>query len=306
MNWDANENGYDRFEEVRRDLVERSLPNSDSGDNLGSASASRMRRGLLEDITRAAVNYAREAGVSVKDFEYDLLPNALYVVENLEYALTSDSNEGFWTHDPDPMRRIVDDNIPTIWRENLEAAATDYLNLPYRSLLIERVMVDALIAAELYAYGSEMVTKPTHLVRWLRTRSPLHQRHALLGYLKSQFWSAVVLIGLAVLAAKILPSLTGQTVTDWTVGILLGLFVIVFVLETALMPVVWWYQRKDRMKVKELVRRMLATYSELDTTAAISTRRVREVATTAAEAGVVWPSPLFALLDDNIGRLGRL
>ena len=48
------------------------------------------------------------------------------------------------------------------------------------------------------------------------------------------------------------------------------------------------------------------TYSELPPGVAVSTRRLREAASMAADAGVVWPAPLYAMLDDNIARTGRL
>jgi hypothetical protein len=52
--------------------------------------------------------------------------------------------------------------------------------------------------------------------------------------------------------------------------------------------------------------RMTATYGELADGGVVSTRRLREVASSAADAGVVWPGPLFAVLDDNISRGGKL
>jgi len=48
------------------------------------------------------------------------------------------------------------------------------------------------------------------------------------------------------------------------------------------------------------------TYGELNGDGQASTRRLREVAVKAADQGVVWPKPLFLILDDNIARAGRI
>jgi hypothetical protein len=58
--------------------------------------------------------------------------------------------------------------------------------------------------------------------------------------------------------------------------------------------------------VRKLIEAMLTTYTGLDGDGTVSSRRIREVAAKAGDAGVVWPAPLFALLDDNIGRSGGL
>jgi hypothetical protein len=51
---------------------------------------------------------------------------------------------------------------------------------------------------------------------------------------------------------------------------------------------------------------MIHVYSELGSEGALSTKRIREVVSRAGDGGVVWPGPLYAILDDNIGRIGLL
>ena len=75
---------------------------------------------------------------------------------------------------------------------------------------------------------------------------------------------------------------------------------------TVLLPFAWRDQRKSKRTVRDLILSMAHTYAELSGDGAVSTRRVREVAARAADLGVVWPNPLFLILDANIARVGRL
>jgi len=51
---------------------------------------------------------------------------------------------------------------------------------------------------------------------------------------------------------------------------------------------------------------MLITYDELRDGGPVSANRVYDLATAAANTGVSWPAPLFALLDDIKLRGARL
>lgn len=57
---------------------------------------------------------------------------------------------------------------------------------------------------------------------------------------------------------------------------------------------------------RQLAMSMLETYYELDAQGPISAIRVRELAVKSANLGVAWPPALFALLDDIVGRTGRM
>ena len=84
------------------------------------------------------------------------------------------------------------------------------------------------------------------------------------------------------------------------------MFVLDLVVATVTLPFAWRHQRKSRGKVRDLLSVMVSTYSELAGDGQISARRLREVAVRAADLGVVWPAPLFLILDDNIARTGRI
>ena len=77
-------------------------------------------------------------------------------------------------------------------------------------------------------------------------------------------------------------------------------------MSTIFLPWSWRHQYKVRREVIEKLRMMDQTYSERPPGVAVSTRRLREAASMAADAGVVWSAPLYAMLDDNIARTGRL
>jgi hypothetical protein len=51
---------------------------------------------------------------------------------------------------------------------------------------------------------------------------------------------------------------------------------------------------------------MATIYNELRSDGPISAEYIRDRAKQATDEGVVWPAPLFALLDDTVRRTGRL
>lgn len=125
-------------------------------------------------------------------------------------------------------------------------------------------------------------------------------------YIGGQFWGGVILLGLAFLVGTYGPHIIGDTASMWIAGILAGLFVLDLVIATITLPFAWRHQRKGKKQVRDLMVAMAHTYGELSGSGDVSTRRLREVAGKAADAGVVWPKPLFLILDDNIARLGRI
>lgn len=272
-----------------------------------------LRRALLQDVARASMQYASSQGGTRRKFD-ELMQSGANLVDYLESSLTRDRwsrgipNWDFWQHQVSPGRMIREGKCPYIERDGIISITSSYLELPYRAPRLERTLVDLLIATELFAYGDEVFTPLSNDIRrWLpAAQSPIHQRHALLSYLSGRFWDAVFLLGGAALAANLLPSLVGQTATDWVVGVAVALFFASFLFFTAILPFVWRHQARTRQKARDLLTHMTDTYAELADGGTISTRRLRELAQRAADAGVVWPSPLFALLDDNIARGGLL
>ncbi len=69
-----------------------------------------------------------------------------------------------------------------------------------------------------------------------------------------------------------------------------------------MLPKVWLANRNAKHTVEGLLNHISLTYSALTSDGPISVQHVSGLANRAAEAGVVWPGPLFVLLEDIKGR----
>lgn len=275
-----------------------------------------LRTQLVQEVVAAASAYALSAGHDVHEFE-DLASNGISIINGLQWGLTGDKrvdwgesekrdlNWNFWRHADNPAESIKRRQFPYMSRDEIESQAYAYLELPYRVPGLERLLIDILIALELYAYTKEMLQKPIPGLAWAN-RSPLMQKHVLRKYIFAQFWGGLCLLGLAFLASNYGRNVVGPTAAGWISGTLVGLFLLDLVVSTALLPFAWRAQRKEKEQVRRLIKHMLETYHELRGEGQLSTRRLREVATRAADAGTVWPKPLFLILDDNERRVSRI
>jgi hypothetical protein len=97
----------------------------------------------------------------------------------------------------------------------------------------------------------------------------------------------------------------GETAAGWTTGICVALFLLLSAISTFALPFSWHTQIKARQKVRDLLLAMNTIYDELRSDGPISAQHIRGRANSAAQIGVVWPAPLFAMLDDIIARTGR-
>jgi hypothetical protein len=272
-----------QLEKICNDAVQNKI------SALGSEEASRSQGGrygyLLRRMSQAALEYAVANNIEPDDFKYDVLRDALALVEGLRDAIPGRSNRSAnFLDDGNPLDLIKADNVPLIDRSSLEARVGDYLALPYRSEAMDRTLVRCLIAAEMYAYGDEMLNEKTlfGLIPSLFRRSPMKQRHALLSYLIGNLGN-LVLFG-------------------WWWA---GLFWFFVVTSTLALPYVWFNQAKARRKVVNLLTIMGTLYYDQRSDGPISAYYTRDRANDASRQGVGWPSPLFALLDDIISRTGR-
>ncbi|KRR21403.1 hypothetical protein CQ14_07075 [Bradyrhizobium lablabi] len=262
---------------------------------------------LLKKMAKAASDYVLSKNIGPRDFE-DNLNEALGIVRSLRYAFVRDGSDNpspnFWDNTANPIHKIRAKQVPYIDRSGLECAVDDYLALPYRSQALDRFLVRALIAVELYAFGDEMLNeKPLF---GFPARSPLKQSHVLLGYLRALLLNAVLLGGIAALALwAASKGWIGETAAGWTTGICVALFVLLSALSTFGLPFAWRRQIKARREVSKLLLAMNTIYSELKSDGPISAQYIRDRSSSAAQDGVVWPAPLFAMLDDIIARTGR-
>ena len=78
-----------------------------------------------------------------------------------------------------------------------------------------------------------------------------------------------------------------------------------FLIALFALPAACRQHRKEKQHVAELLGSMVDAYRELGSAGPISVGRVRSLVDKAASIGVVWPGPLFAMLDDIGARSGR-
>ena len=262
---------------------------------------------LLQDMAKAALDYAVAKNIDPDDFEFTALNGTLSVVRDLRLALVKDGNDktlDFWDSSARPIDKIKADKVPYIDRSSLESVAGDYLALPYRSQAMDRFLVKVLVAMELYAFGDEMLNEKTFGV--FPARSPLKQRHALLAYLRGVILNGVFFGGIAAFALwSASKGWIGETSAAWTSGTCVALFFLFGVISTFALPFSWHSQAKARRNVRRLLLAMITIYNELTSDGPISAKHIRERVSSAAQDGVVWPAPLFAMLDDIIARTGR-
>lgn len=264
--------------------------------------------GFLLKWMEAASDYALRSKIDPHDFQNSALDEALEIVRSLRFAFirygSDTSSPNFWDNNANPIDNIKSKRVPYIDRSQLECVVGDYLALPYRCQALDRFLVRALIAMELYAFGDEMLNEETFGL--FPARSPLKQRHALLGYLKGQLVNCVLFGGIAALALWASSGgWIGVVAAEWMMGVCGFLFLALASMSTFALPFWWYAQAMARRRVRKLLATMSTLYNEQKSDGPISAQYVRERAGDAAKQGVVWPAPLFALLDDIIFRTGR-
>ncbi|SHK85675.1 hypothetical protein SAMN05444159_4371 [Bradyrhizobium lablabi] len=261
---------------------------------------------LLHEMAEASMKYAVAENIDPDEFETDVLSGALAVVQNLRSALVKDWNDktlDFWDNHGSPVDKINADKVPYIDRSSFESVAGDYLALPYRSQAMDRFLVKVLIAIELYAFGDEMLNEKTF---GFPPVSPLKQRHVVLAYFRGLLINGIIFGGIAALALfAASKGWIGETSAGWTSGACVALFVLLGTISAFALPFAWYAQAKARRNVRKLLLAMTTIYNELRSNGPISAQHIRERVSSAAEDGVVWPAPLFAVLDDIIARTGR-
>jgi hypothetical protein len=292
-----------QLEKICNDAVQNKLSDllgSDAQRSYGAQYGNLLRR-----MSQSALEYALANNIRPDDFDSEVLYGALDLVDALRYVFINDPSNrspNFFDNS-NPVDLIKAKKIPRIDRGSLEGVVGDYLALPYRSEAMERTLVRALIAAEMYTFGDELFNEET---LGLPARSPIKQRHALLTYLGNNLINAVLFGGITALGYGLS---SGNIISDnaagWIAGICLTLFGFAVATSTLALPYLWFKQAKARRKVVDLLMIMATLYREQQSDGPISAHYTRERAGDASKQGVVWPAPLFALLDDIISRTGR-
>lgn len=301
--------------EVRRDLVRQSLANmfGDTPPPFGQFMS------LLEATTQAAADYADERGMEPWDFGYagpgeaacmivESLYNAVNFKEYEDYEKKSAGrrqNTTVWRHHDFLLEDVKSKRAPEMNRSEIESVVSQYLDEPWRCEMLDRLLVDLLVAMEFVAFTDEMINEPRWLPNFFRL-SPLRQKHPLRIFLGEVILEyiivGVICGGLYWLTQR------GWMGDSWALGIG-GVIVVLMLLYQLYMlirlPSAWHQHNKNKNLVVDLISSMLLAYSELKSDGPISARHIEQRLNDTAKDGVNWPAPVFALIDDIERRSGR-
>lgn len=303
-------NDAQAYEIHRQAWVEGEIGTWAEGD-IKAVRYSEYRR-ALDAITKAATAYAIGQGASIDDYNEpsfdDILRDATAVVSDLRFAVRADRGEDntklrLWSHRDRPIEAIKAATAPDLDRPEIEATVTRYLELPYRATEIDRTLVDLLVAMELFAYGQETIGGFS--IPGVFSNSPL-KRKPIIEWLVGNLLAGVFALVIGGLFWLI--SLIHLFPNDWLWGVGLILFVLTvlnFAWSTLWLPRTLWSVHKAKKLIVGLLGNMNGVYSELKSDGPISARHIEQRAQKTAEAGVVWPAPLFVMLDDINSRTGR-
>lgn len=271
----------------------------------GQAKSANYQR-LLERMAESALRHvcAQQLAGEYLDFAatYDRqVWWGFKVLNNYRYATSREDDpvdDVHWHHDDSPFNTVRFDLAPRLDRQSLGGVAEDYLQLPYRCEEFERLLIDALVACEVYAYGELMIPKKKE--RFPVT--PLRPR-TLVGFVLGQ----VIMLLLAALlwGAAFGLNTIGVLPSDWFGGtsvIIWGLWLLAAAWDAVTLPLRMISAWRNKKEVQKLLLMMAGVYSELDPPRPFSARHIDARAREASSAGVVWPPALFVLLDDLIAR----
>ena len=265
---------------------------------------------LLRALTRAAAEHEGRSGMSEEVFKNRTFEMLVELVQELRDAVLGLDKENyqkpekmlnFWSSHRQPFVEVKDKGPP----EQIAHAADEYLRLTYRCAQFERLRIDMLTAAEMYAYGATVLQKVPLPSLWDYNIDPLHYR-PIRAWFFGQL-SNLALFGIP--AALALWAATkdwiGPDTNFWIIAGCVALFLLFFCLGVLGLPFLIWGSARAKAQVHKRLNAMLGAYAALQSDGPISARHVIQRLEAAAKHEVVWPAPLHALLDDIMKRDGR-
>ena len=191
-----------------------------------------------------------------------------------------------WYHRSRPLLIGKKHGEPYIICRDVEGAAAAYLGLPYRVNALDRLLTDMLMAAEMFSFADEVQPQ-------LKQKMP-----AVLAWLWGNLKSLILGLGLAGVILWFAPE---STANQWTAGIVVGLTLLGAAFSLVVFPFMYPSIRARRQKFTGTVTAMTDAYITLGGSPT-SGPHIRKMVERATDAGVVWPAPLMALLDDIAER----
>lgn len=297
-------------DQYRREFVDQRIASLLGDANEGRYST--LRR-LLDGVTTAAALQALDEGhrhddpaegpYSSNRFHSSLI-EASIPIENLRWAMLpprDDTTGDVWHHRSSVIQDVKAKQIPTFQRFDIEAVVGSYVAGKVKSAVAGRVLVDVLVAMEFYQYADSVINAPhvPVLAPNILKRKPVIEWF--LGRLVSAVFGLIG-YGLFWLSSK----LFFPERWLWLVGLVLfGLFAIEAIWSLVNLPRVWWAVHAAQKKIAAIFEQMNGVYCALDSHGPISAQHITELVKKSADAGVVWPAPLYVLLEDISARGGR-
>jgi hypothetical protein len=139
---------------------------------------------LISTLLEEGVKYGQRVSLDELDFANEVADPICRFVDQLSACFVEREEPAtarvFWQHKNNAAQLIFSSrDIPQIDRSGLEATVSEYINLPVRHQRIDRLLVDALVAAEVFAFGAYAYEESKSGAP--RFRSPALRVHPLLA-----------------------------------------------------------------------------------------------------------------------------
>lgn len=240
---------------------------------------------------------AAEARKAAPDDQYSYLKQGLEVVEKIMRAVNEDdwnlldeecpkTEKAYWYHRNYVSLVGKKRREPYISLNGTQQAAATYLSLPYRVPALDRILVDMLVASEMFAFVDDR--QPV-----LKKQLPPPLRWLLNNILG-------LIIGFS-LAAFCFWIGDGNTAMNWVGGIILAVTLLDRAWSLISFPYYYSKSRAQNRRVEEVIGAMLDAYFALAGSPA-STNHIDALLAKATDKGVVWPSQLMVLMEDIRAR----
>ena len=131
---------------------------------------------------------------------------------------------------------IVEKKSPYFWRDSIADAATQYMRLPYRAPILERTIVDALMAYEVFTFGEEVLSHSPFLIRYILPHNHLNPPRVVTSFLVGNAFFALLLGVPAAIVTWITNFFLPGHATSFILGAAFVLWDMNFVFTTIMLP----------------------------------------------------------------------
>ena len=194
--------------------------------------------------------------------------------------------------------KILKDGKPVhIVRVHLAEAVANYLALPIRCDAIDRLLIDILIGVEYMDFADQMVHLPAKFPR-------LHSKHPLINFITVQ-WRLFIIIAaipIGILVGSVLLFEINSGLPFFVGAGFASLWFLAFLIGLILLPSTWAEHNRTTKKISKMLVDMETIHKEIRDGGLLSARHIRERLEHTATKDIIWPSEVFALLDDIVGR----